>query len=89
MPRIESSDCDAEGIDAAIDAFAAAFKRSRKGNLWRVWEGKTLTVFKRRDGWFGWSIADNAGAKFSPGGYGDEGEAIGGLWDKTERRYWA
>lgn len=90
MPRVELTGDDAfvEAALRARDGFDNGFRRSKRGNLWRNWEGKTLTIFKRDDGYFGWSIADNNGVRFSPGGYGSEAEAAGGLWDRTEGRRW-
>jgi hypothetical protein len=37
--------------------FEASFRQSRRGNLWRTWEGLTLTVFARDDGRYGWCVA--------------------------------
>lgn len=60
--------------------FADGFARSRKGNLWRTWEGKTVTVFAREDGGFAWCIADDEGQlQYSSWVYEDEQEAIIGL----------
>ena len=78
MPSIEQSsrDREAENVEAVTQAreeFEAAFRRSRRGKLWRHWEGMTLTVFKRKgDGYFGWSISDSEGPRFSPGGFEHE-----------------
>jgi hypothetical protein len=58
------------------------WKRSKKNNLWRNWQGMTLTIFKREgDGYFAWSIAGVDGPRFSNCGYETEHEAIGELED--------
>jgi hypothetical protein len=66
-------------------AFAAGFRRSVRGNLWRRWAGGggrelTLTVFPRRGGSFAYAIADEDGPAFSTQSYETEGEAVGALW---------
>jgi hypothetical protein len=67
------------------DEFKAGFRRSKKGNLWRNYEGVTLTVFRRPwDGGFGWSISDSEGPEFSPGGFEDEEDALEALWIELE-----
>lgn len=92
MPGLGSSyDPEKQRIEAAFaarDAFESGFKRSRKGNLWRNWEGKMLCVFRRDDDFYAWSVSDNDGPRFSPGGYATEEEAIGALWDQTEGGNW-
>jgi hypothetical protein len=51
---------DIESRLAERDAFEAGFRPSRKsGNLCRQFAGRTLTVFPRRDGRWGWSIFDS------------------------------
>jgi hypothetical protein len=62
-----------------IFAEPAAWKRSKRGNLWRNYQGKTVTIFGRDDGYFAWSISDKDGTRFSRGGYEDEDEAMGAL----------
>ncbi len=37
------------------------WKRSRKGNLYRHYEGATITIFKTDDGDYRWSIAETEG----------------------------
>jgi hypothetical protein len=86
MPKPPAPKNDPE-LDAALaerEAFEVGFKRSRRGNLWRNWEGMTLTVFARDDGRFGWCIVDAEGDKrFSRKAYEDEEWAIGALWDEV------
>jgi hypothetical protein len=67
------------------EEFAAGFKRSKRGNLWRRWADRdggelTLTVFPRRGGYFAYAIADEDGPAFSPRCYETEEEAIEALW---------
>lgn len=57
------------------------WKRSKKGNRWRHWEGATLTIFKRRDECFGWCIADGEENQFSSSGFETEADAISDLGD--------
>ncbi len=54
MPKIPSrEDARIERIDRAWAEFEDGFRRSRKGNLWRLWEGVTITIFERSDGYYG------------------------------------
>ena len=61
--------------------FLAGFRRSKRGNLWRHYEGRTLTVFRRDRGGFAWCVADGEEPRFSPLAYGTEREALDALWD--------
>jgi hypothetical protein len=71
--------------ETAFERFRDGFKRSRKGNLWRLWDGRTITVFQRRDGRFGWCISDHAGQRWSPWqGWADEQSALEGLWRELD-----
>jgi hypothetical protein len=96
MPKAATVERDAQpehqdGDDAVAArlAFERAFKLSRKGNRWRVWERKSICVFQRTDGWWGWSIASAGGeVRFPRGGYTDAEWAMGALWDQTEGRRW-
>jgi hypothetical protein len=66
---------------AALEDFAAGFRPSRKGNLWRRWGDVTLTVFRRRCG-YGWAIAEAGGlVTYSGGTWPTEEEALAGLWE--------
>jgi len=59
--------------------FESGFMRSRRGNLWRQWEGMTLTVFERH-GCYRWCIARaNGNARFSPCAFDYEEEALRSL----------
>ncbi len=75
MPRIPSRDGDEHEIvlteydarEAAWSEFVdpSEWKRSKKGNLWRHYEGLTVTVFCRADGLYGWSVADSDDVRYS------------------------
>ena len=66
---------------AAMDRFEdrAFWRRSKKGNLWRLWDGLNLTVFRRRDGFYGWCIADDDGPRYANQVYKTEADAMIGL----------
>jgi hypothetical protein len=67
-------------LESQWEGFQAAFKRSSKGNLWCERQGETLTVFKRRDGSYGFSIADAEGPRFSEQSYESEDSALQALF---------
>jgi hypothetical protein len=52
------------------------WKRSRKGNLWRTWQGITVTVFRNRFGGYGWCAHDGREPQYSRGRFEDEEEAV-------------
>jgi hypothetical protein len=73
-------------IDAELEAalaeraeFVAGFRRSRRGNLWRSWQGATLTVFERRGGGYGWCVASDAGTEFAQDDADTEADALDAL----------
>ncbi|MDZ4684512.1 MAG: hypothetical protein SH850_05435 [Planctomycetaceae bacterium] len=53
----------------------AAWLRSHRGNLWRIWDGLTLTIFRRGAG-FRWSMASFEGPTFSCRTYFTEIDAM-------------
>ena len=58
----------------------SAWKRSRKGNLWRKWEEMTLSVFYRQDrDSYAWSIARGGDLQFSQPDFESEEEAMDAL----------
>lgn len=66
-------------------AFRDGFRRSRKGNLWRPWQGSTLVIFERDDGWYGWLIAHPDGEKtWAPEPCESEEEAVEALRAEIE-----
>ncbi len=60
--------------------FQCGFRRSKRGNLWREYSGLTLTIFKRKDGFYGWCIAAADSPQFSPHSFGSEKEALADLF---------
>jgi hypothetical protein len=67
--------------------FAAGFRRSRKGNLWRPFQGVTLTVFAHPvDGSYHWCLSDGDGPRYGERGYDEEEEAMRDLWAELEMR---
>jgi hypothetical protein len=77
-----------KAVEEARANFEAGFRRSnRTGNLWRSFEGMTLSVFKR-DGLYRWCIANGEGTRFSESSYESEGEAVGSLWSETAGQDW-
>jgi hypothetical protein len=74
----------------ALDDFASGFRRSAKGNLWRRFDGKVMTIYRGRHG-YGYCIAqadqeqDSAPATFSRRRFGSEEEAISALWQEQWR----
>ena len=82
-PRAMSDEEYADHLTAAREVFCdpAAWKPSRRkpGNVWRHWDGITLTVFRRDDGYYGWCIADEFDKRYSRIGYEDQDAAMGAL----------
>jgi hypothetical protein len=82
MPKIIADDPVLEHVRAQWALFEkeTAWSVSKKGNLWRLWEGKTVSIFRRRDGFFGWSYAEkNEPPRYSTGGYEVIEDAMSGL----------
>ncbi len=77
IPRIED-DTNENEIDT-WDEFTSGWKRSRRGNLWRLYDGKTLTIFCRDDEYYGWCVADGKQTRFSAGGFEMEEDAMDNL----------
>lgn len=68
-----------------VAEWANEFKESRKGNLWRSWDGMIVSVFRhKRSGRWAWSIADGDGPRFSAGTYGSPEAAMVALWEALE-----
>jgi hypothetical protein len=73
MPRIPQPTREA----VLRKQFAAGFRRSRRGNIWRKYDESTVTVFKRDDERFGWCISRSEDdVEFSPDDYASEEEAV-------------
>jgi hypothetical protein len=69
-------------IEAAIDEFEnpAAWRSSKRGNVWREYDGRVLTIFRRR-GRYRWAIGatEEWETQFSEESYSSEAEAITAL----------
>jgi hypothetical protein len=82
MPAENRSDPHLSAVRARA-AFEAAFRKSRRRNLWREYDGLILTVFARRDGaGYGWCVSGPEWSRFSPDSYQTERAALGALWDE-------
>jgi hypothetical protein len=57
---------------------ASGWSRSRKGNLWRKWDGMTVSIFPRRGG-FAWSITEDDSPQYSPSQHETEEDALDDL----------
>ena len=66
-------------IDALYEVFVSGFRRSKRGNLWRLYDGATVSVFSRDDGFFGWCVAGGEEKRYSRSGYETEEEAMSAL----------
>lgn len=79
MPRplLPPRDSGPEAV-ADREAFRspAAWRRSKRGNLWRYWEGKTVTIFARPQGGYAWCVVSGDDKWYSPGGFSTESEAL-------------
>ena len=58
MPRIGRE--EPEAAAPPWEDFIAGFQRSKKGNLWRMYDNLTLTVFPRGHG-YNWCVCDREG----------------------------
>jgi hypothetical protein len=69
------------GVTPGYEDFLRGFGRSRKGNLWRKWDGVTLTVFLRTQGGYAWCVSGGGDStRFSPGTFDGEGDALRDLY---------
>lgn len=57
------------------------WRRSKKGNLWRRWEGMLLTIIKRNEDCFGWCVAEDDETQFSSDTFDTESDAMSDLGD--------
>jgi hypothetical protein len=78
MPKI---DHDPGETPTPQEEFLSGFRRNRKGNLWRLFEGRTLTVFRRRGGFACCVSSEEEGTDFSPETFDTEEEALADLAD--------
>jgi hypothetical protein len=86
MPRVGEKtyrERQAELAQEEINAFMepTAWKRSSKKNLWRAWDGVTVTIFQRK-GIYQWCIAGAEEPQYSSEGYEAEDDAMiaAGAW---------
>lgn len=80
MPRIGQPTRKQNGAKQWSE-FESGFRRSRRGNLWRTYDGVTVTIFRREGGSFGWCIAvADDDKRFSSFAYETEEEAMESLW---------
>lgn len=57
--------------------FDRGFRRSSKCNLWREYQGLTLSVFRRTNGRYAWCIAEQGDErKYSPTSFDSEEDAL-------------
>ncbi|MBL9164450.1 MAG: hypothetical protein JNL18_17115 [Planctomycetaceae bacterium] len=70
-----------------MSEFAASFRRSKRGNLYREFEGTTLTVFSRPDGRFSWCIAEADNSQHYGSNYETEEDAMDGLEFMVEQLF--
>lgn len=54
----------------------SSWHRSKRGNLWRHYDGCTLTIFGRDDGRYSWCIAGPRGPRFSSATYPNQRKAL-------------
>jgi hypothetical protein len=66
---------------AAYSRFRRGLRRSARGNLWRLWDGKTVTVFAKRGGYH-WCISEDDEPTWSRpwSGWPSEEAACQALW---------
>ena len=70
-------------VSEQLEQFAAGFRRSKRGNLWRQHGEHTVTVFLDR-GQYGWCFSGNEErSRYSPGRYATEAEALAALWQEV------
>jgi hypothetical protein len=67
---------------AAYARFCRGMRRSQRGNLWREWDGRTVTVFAKRGG-FHWCISEDDEPTWSRpwSGWPTEEAASRALWE--------
>jgi hypothetical protein len=82
MYRYDSHDVfPPEDRAGPLAAFVNRFQRSKKGNLWRYFQGMTLTIFARAGlaGTYSWCISDGGEPRFSRAVFASEAEALESL----------
>lgn len=84
MPPIPERMKRKREVEAALARWEAferpsAWRRSRRGNLWRTWGDLTVSIFYHADARYHWSVADSDGPRYSSCGYATEEEAMTAL----------
>jgi hypothetical protein len=69
---------ETEMLRRAYVEFEGPFKRSTRGNLWRHYDGRILTVFSRGERYC-WSIKNGDETSYSPESYETEEDAMSAL----------
>ncbi len=75
------------GMKTASKKFASSFKRSKKGNLWRRYQNRTLVVFARQES-FAWGQFSADKEEYSSESFETEDEAIEDLRQWLENYVW-
>lgn len=83
MPKISQPISHFEDAMREIENFKRGFRRSRKGNLYREYEGVVVTIFGR-EGSYGWVINSGDESRFSSGRFGTEEEAMDSVCTKLD-----
>lgn len=76
---------EAGACEVSFESFFGGFRRSRRGNLWREYGGQVVTVFRHKDGRYGWSVDDGDRTRFPPWGrdLASELDALDDLWHEV------
>jgi hypothetical protein len=83
VPRVPPAFDPVKYMIAEREKFSdpADWRRSKRGNLWREWDGMTVTIFHRNGRYF-WCIADGGEERrFSLGGFEIEDDAMSSVGD--------
>jgi hypothetical protein len=79
----------ADDADEGFQNFIDGFGRSRRGNLWRVWRGRNLTVHTGRRGGYSYCVgSDDEGPRFAGRWFRTEAEAMWALWRAVGEEDW-
>jgi hypothetical protein len=82
MVRVNTmrTDTSIRAADRADLSCRGTWRRTAKGNLWRPYDGLSLTIFRRADGSYSWCIAtEDEGPRYSTARFETEDEAIDSL----------
>jgi hypothetical protein len=82
MPKLtpeELRELEMERRMAAWEDFAAGekWKRSSRGNFWRIWDGDRVTIYRRDDGLYVWcAVYSDESKVYSRRGFELEEDAL-------------